>query len=102
MATVKTPSEGAAPRAGWTFLTNHAHVMIALARDPSARVRDLALLVGITERAVLQILADLESAGVVERMREGRRNTYRIHVDVPLRHPLEANHRVDELLRLAR
>lgn len=91
-----------APRARWTFLTNHAHVLIALTRDPSARVRDMATLVGITERAVLQILSDLEEAGVIEREREGRRNTYRINQQVPLRHPLESEHRVRELLSLAR
>ena len=99
---VKASLPDSAPRARWTFLTNHAHVLIALTREPSARVRDIAELVGITERAVLQILSDLEGAGVLEREREGRRNIYRVNAEVQLRHPLEAGHRVQELLSLAR
>jgi len=91
-----------APRSGWTFLTNHAHVLIALAREPSVRVRDLAAVVGITERAVLQILSDLEDAKVLERSREGRRNVYRLNPKADLRHPIEAAHHVDELLKLGR
>ena len=102
MTTVKTRPAGSEPRTGWTFLTNHAHVLIALTRDPSARVRDLAISVGITERAILQILADLEGGGVIQRLRDGRRNTYRINKHVKLRHPIEAGHRIDELLALAR
>jgi predicted transcriptional regulator len=86
----------------WTYLSNHAHVLIAVAKDPDARVRDLAALVGITERAVLQILADLESAGSIERTREGRRTSYHINPDVPLRHPLEAHHNVADILRLSK
>jgi DNA-binding MarR family transcriptional regulator len=93
------PSE--APRARWTFLTNHAHVLIALTRDPSIRVRDLADSVGITERAVQAILSDLESAFVITRERHGRRNSYRVNPDAELRHPLEAHHRIGELLSLA-
>ena len=88
-------------RPSWTFLTNHAHVLIALKRDPSTRVRDLAKLVGITERAVHQILTDLEDGKVIQRVRTGRRNRYRINPKVQLRHPLEADHRVSELLTLA-
>jgi DNA-binding transcriptional ArsR family regulator len=88
-------------RSSWTFLTNHAHVLIALTRDPSARVRDLASDVGITERAVQQILTDLEAGLVIRRTRQGRRNTYRVNPNVKLRHPLEAGHRVGELLPLA-
>ncbi len=102
MSVVKKRAVGSEARTGWTFLTNHAHVLIALTRDPLARVRDLALSVGITERAILQILSDLEAGGVIERLREGRRNTYRINKEVRLRHPLESNHRIDELLTLAR
>ena len=84
----------------WTFLSNHAHVLVALARDPQARLRDLAAAVGITERAVLLILADLEAAGIVERVREGRRNRYRLHLDGALRHPLEQHCSVRELIDL--
>lgn len=93
------------PRAGaqtvtrhWTFLSNHGHVLICLARDPEARLRDVALAVGITERAVQKIVSDLEEAGVVERLRDGRRNRYRLHPDKPLRHPIEAHRSVGALL----
>lgn len=82
----------------WTFLTNHSHVLICLARDPSARLRDVAVEVGITERAVQRIVADLEHAGVLTRVREGRRNRYVIHGDRPLRHPVEAHTKVSALL----
>ncbi len=89
-------------RTRWTFLTNHAHVLIALARDSEMRVRDMATLVGITERAVHQILTDLEEAGVLRRVRDGRRNRYEVDTDIKLRHPMEAGHRVAELLELGR
>ncbi len=88
-------------RVGWTFLSNHAHVLIALARDPDHRVRDLAQLVGITERAVLQIIADLEAVGVVSRHRVGRRNSYEVDPHVALRHPLESHRTVADILALA-
>jgi len=89
-----------APGAGrqWTFLSNHGHVLVCLAQDPSARLRDVAARVGITERAVQKILADLAEAGVVERRRAGRRNRYRLHADRPLRHPIEAHRSVAALL----
>jgi DNA-binding transcriptional ArsR family regulator len=88
------------PRTQWTFLTNHAHVLIALERLPNARVRDLAEMVDITERAVQQILSDLEDAGVLKREREGRRNRYFIDRSAPLRHPNEAAGSVSDLLNL--
>ena len=95
-----TAQPHAATAADWTFLTNHSHVLICLARDPQARLRDVAQRVGITERAVQKIVQDLERAGVVERQREGRRNRYRIHADRPLRHPVEAHCQVNELLAM--
>jgi DNA-binding IclR family transcriptional regulator len=82
-------------------LSNHAHVLIAVAKDPEARVRDLAALVGITERAVLQILSDLEASGAIVRHRLGRRTRYDIDPNVALRHPLEAHRQVADILRLA-
>ena len=82
----------------WTFLTNHAHALVVLARDPDARVRDIAAAVGITERAAQRILGDLVEAGYVIREREGRRNRYEIDPSRPLRHPLEREHAVGELL----
>ncbi len=84
----------------WTFLSNHGHVLVCLARDPEARLRDVALAVGITERAVQKIVSDLEEAGVVERVREGRRNRYRLFLDRPLRHPIEAHRTVGSLLAM--
>lgn len=84
----------------WTFLTNHSHVLICLARDPFARLRDVAILVGITERAVQRIVADLEGAGVITRTRDGRRNHYEIHRSLPLRHSVEAGCSVGDLLSI--
>lgn len=75
----------------WTFLTNHAHVLICLARDTNLVLRDVARLVGITERAVQRIVADLEAEGYLERTREGRQNTYRLTLTKKLRHPVERN-----------
>jgi hypothetical protein len=87
-----------ASKPGWTFFTNHGHVLVCLADDPHTRTRDVAALVGITERAVQGIITDLVEAGFVTRTREGRRNRYEVHPDLPLRHPLEAEHTVGELL----
>ena len=83
---------------GWTFLSNHTHVLVCLSASEDPTVRDMALQVGITERAVLRILADLEQAGVIRRSREGRRNHYVIDGDARLRHPLEAHCRIGTLL----
>lgn len=84
--------------AGWTFFTNHAHVLFCLARDPDIRVRDVAELVGVTERATLRIISELTADGYVHRVREGRRNRYLVHVDGLLRHPVERPHNVADLL----
>jgi DNA-binding MarR family transcriptional regulator len=93
---VERPVEGQ----GWTFLTNHSHVLISLSQEPDLRLRDVAERVGITERAVQRIIADLESAGILTRNRDGRRNTYEIHAGEPLRHPLEAHCKISDLLRI--
>ncbi len=82
----------------WTFLTNHSHVLICLARDPELRLRDLAEQVGITERAVQGIVKDLVAAGCLTRHREGRRNRYDIVSDRPMRHRVERQHVVGDLL----
>lgn len=82
----------------WTFLTNHSHVLICLARDPGLRVRDVAEQVGITERAVQKILGELESGGYLVRTRVGRRNRYEVYPDRPMRHQVERGHTVGELL----
>jgi len=86
----------------WTFLSNHGHILLSIARDPNIRVREIARSVGITERAVQRILGELEEAGVISRLRRGRRTHYEIDRSQPLRHPVEAAHSVGELLRLAR
>ena len=82
----------------WTFLTNHAHVLLCLAREPEVRMRDIANLVGITERAVQGIVTDLEAAGHLARVRQGRRNHYEVRADLPLRHPIEEHVRVSALI----
>ncbi len=84
----------------WTFLTNHAHVMVCLRRDPTARLRDVAAAVGITERAAQRIVAELEDAGYLARAREGRRNHYTLDDGRPLRHRLEGGSRIGDLLDL--
>jgi DNA-binding IclR family transcriptional regulator len=82
----------------WTFLTNHTRVLACVARDPRMRIRELAECVGITERAAHRIVCELEEAGYLSRQRVGRRNSYEVHPDAPLRHPLERHHEVGELL----
>jgi len=84
----------------WTFLTNHAHVLLCVVRDPEVRLRDVATEVGITERAAQRIVAELVEAGYLERSREGRRNRYHLHLERPLRHPLEQDHAVGEILQI--
>ena len=82
----------------WTFLTNHAHVLVCLSREPDLRLRDIATEVGITERAALGILRNLEAQGYVTRHRVGRRNQYVLELDLPLRHPLESDFTVRQVL----
>lgn len=84
----------------WDFLTNHAHVLVCVARDPGVRLRDIALAVGITERAAQRIVSELVEEGYVLRKKEGRRNQYQVKADLPLRHPLAEEREVGELLRL--
>lgn len=88
------------PGSHWTFLSNHAHVLLVIARNLEIRLRDVAPRVGITERAVQRIVADLEAGGFLTRERTGRRNRYRLHPDQPLRHPIEAHRTVAELMTL--
>jgi DNA-binding transcriptional regulator PaaX len=84
----------------WTFFSNYAHVLVCLGQNPSARLRDVAQQVGITERATQRIIGQLEEAGVLKREREGRRNHYWIDLDQPLRHPLESHKTVGSLLEM--
>lgn len=87
-------------RPTWTFLTNHTHLLVVLHRDPGARIRDLADAVGITQRAVQRILAELVADGILKVKKDGRRNLYRIQYRARLRHPLECKHRIGEILEL--
>lgn len=84
----------------WTFLSNHAHVLLCIAKEPEVRLRDVADRVGITERAVQRIVTELEEGGYLSRSREGRRNRYEVHLDRPLRHSVESHRKVGELLNL--
>jgi DNA-binding MarR family transcriptional regulator len=83
---------------GWRFLTNHAHVLLCIARDPDARVRDIAQVVGITERAAQRILADLIGEGYATSTKVGRRNCYDVNPDGHLRHPFFSSLSVGPLL----
>jgi predicted ArsR family transcriptional regulator len=85
---------------GWTFLTNHTHVLVLLSRAPDLRIRDMADDVGITQRAVQRILAELANEGILTIHKEGRRNHYRINRKTRLRHPLENRHTIGEILDL--
>ncbi|GAA2681888.1 helix-turn-helix transcriptional regulator [Nonomuraea recticatena] len=78
-------------RSAWTFLTHHARVLTEIARNPHARLRDIAASIGITERAVQGIVSDLHQTGYVTREKAGRRNHYRVNPDQHFRHPAEAN-----------
>jgi hypothetical protein len=93
---VELGSEQAAPR--WDFLTNHAHVLVCVARDPGIRLRDIAAAVGITERATHRIVSELVGEGYVVRERQGRRNRYEVKPNLPLPHPLAGESEVGDLL----
>jgi hypothetical protein len=93
--------EGQAPGArSWTFLTNHARVLVEIACNPQSRLRDLAAWVGITERAAQAIVNDLQEAGYITRTRIGRRNHYTVDATLPFRHPADAGGRIEGLLSL--
>jgi hypothetical protein len=98
------PARGSAPppdtTSSWTFLTNHGHVLLAVAMNPDIRVKELAQLVGITTRHTLLILRDLEDAGYVHRERVGRATHYTVHSSRPFRHPTAAAHQVHELIAI--
>ena len=85
---------------GWTFLTNHAHVLFCIVQDPEVRLRDVAARVGITERAVQRIVTDLENEGYLKVTKEGRRNRYQVNFERPLRHPIERHRSVQALIGL--
>jgi DNA-binding transcriptional ArsR family regulator len=82
----------------WTFLTNHGHALICITRDPDIRIRELAHAIGVTERTAQVVVNDLVDGGYVERRRVGTRSHYKVHPDLPLRHPVERHHDVRDLL----
>jgi len=84
----------------WSFLSNHTLVTMCLVGDPLMRMRDVAYRVGITERAVQRILTELEAGGYITRHRDGRRNSYSIHLDHPIGHPMTGQRTVAELMNL--
>lgn len=88
--------------AHWTFLTHHAHVLLAIADNPDLTVDEIASSVGITARATMNIVSDLEAEGYLERERVGRKNHYTIHADLPLRHPSQSGSSLSDLLQLLR
>jgi len=96
----KSSNMESCPQSTWTFLSNHAHVLILLGRDPDMRMRDMAAAVGITERAVQRIVSELVAEGYLSVHKEGRRNHYTIRDDQLLRHPVEAGVPVKALLNL--
>jgi hypothetical protein len=99
---VRAPSVRPAPvdgYPGWGFVTNHARVLETIAGDPAIRLRDVALIVGITERTAAQIVNDFVQAGYLTKTRDGRRNRYQIHGELPLRHPQHRHRTIGELIR---
>ncbi|HIB66816.1 MAG TPA: ArsR family transcriptional regulator [Phycisphaerales bacterium] len=84
----------------WTFLTNHGHLLLCLAAEPDLRVRELALKIGITERAVQKIIAEMVEDGYLEKQKEGRRNSYRVVMGRHLRHPVEGHRQVEDLIEM--
>lgn len=83
-------------------MTNHAHVLILLAHNPDRVLREVAAAVGITERAVQRIVAELELDGYISRNKEGRKNTYTIDLSKPLRHSIESHCSIGDLVELIR
>jgi DNA-binding transcriptional regulator PaaX len=84
----------------WSFLTNHARVLLCIAHDPGVRVRDLAAMVGVTERSAHAVVTDLVDAGYVVKVKAGRRNRYRIQEHLPLRDPITQERTIGEMLAL--
>ena len=87
-------------KSGWTFLTNHSHVLLCIAADPDVLLREVAVRVGITERATQRIVAELEAAGYLSHEKVGRRNRYQIHPNMPLRHPVEEHLEIGALINV--
>ena len=85
---------------GWKFLTNHALVLCLIAQQPRITAREISSTIGITEKATCNIIADLEADGYVTKKREGRRNRYRVDTDLPLRHEMQQDRDIGDLLEI--
>jgi DNA-binding MarR family transcriptional regulator len=85
---------------GWSFLTNHARVLLCIAHDPGIRLREIGDAVGITERAAHRIVVALAAAGYISRKRNGRRNHYTIQSHLPLPDPLAREQKIGDLLAI--
>ena len=94
------PSSASESPKHWTFLTNHAHVLILLHAEPGLVLREVATRVGITERAVQRIVQDLEEERFIRREKVGRKNQYEVSTDEALRHPIESHRKIGDLLKL--
>ena len=97
---VRTMSEPGGSGGAWTLLTGHGHVLVEIARNPEARIRDLSAAAGLTERTVQAIVADLEAAGYLTRTRTGRRTVYTVNPDSLFRHSAQEGLRVGPFLDL--
>jgi DNA-binding IclR family transcriptional regulator len=84
----------------WTLLTGHGHVLVEIARNPQSRIRDISAVVGLTERAVQAIVADLEAAGYLTRDRAGRRNRYTVNHESLFRHTAQDGHTIGPFLEV--
>ncbi len=84
----------------WTFLSNHGHVLIYLARNPEARIREISDAIGITERSALGIISDLESEGYISVEKVGRRNKYRVNSKLKFRHSMESHKNIGALIKI--
>jgi len=86
--------------ANWNFLTNHGHILFLLAIEPELTVREISLKVGITERAALRIISDLEQDNYIEISKQGRKNTYNVRTDKSLKHDLEKQCQIKDFVNV--
>jgi hypothetical protein len=98
--TLRSMSDSGQRGGSWTLLTGHGHVLVEIGRDPGARIRDISAAVGLTERTVQVIVADLEAAGYLTRTRTGRRTRYTVNHDSLFRHPAQEGQRIGPFISL--
>lgn len=98
MTTILQPEMKPELQPGFTFLTNHSHVLLLIAANPEMRMREIAVAVGITERAVQRIIDELSASGYLQVTKDGRRNRYQVMTEKPLRHPVEGHCTIGELI----